>query len=760
MTTSTALVDTRARIKQLRLETLRRPPSRMAQLRHAFFLTLTIASLFIIEYVAAVKVAPASPHNGQELFTHMASSTGGLDTQPLPPQEALRSTKAPPQMSMQMSRNPRMEPLYSFVELGMMVGVPTNKTCDPTTQRWDCRVTEVCNEITKRCDYCSRDDQCTDFPAFDCKYAEGSSHNVCRHKSLLPNVSDVDVITSILAFIFCMMAGGGGVGGGSLLVPIFVVINRFLPQEAIPLSKATIFAGSIGNLILNVFKSHPYDHRRVLIDYETATVLEPIALYGTVVGVLFTRSFPEWFIFIALVSVLFLMSWKTIARAASLYRIETKESAMLEQARRRTDMEDAATSPTVPSSPRVGDVVIFSRGVVGEDGYVGDGQNNANSNGANNANGSNSNSSSSISSVGVGVGVGVGGDDGNDVGVGTEQKEEDDEIGEGQLNDDAALLGRSRPRRRRTGDRNEDDTIESVSDDDEDDRHPPPPPTYPRYPANVDMDMEDYDPTLAPLDDTVEPLPPPANDEERLAREAELEELTRDLESHSLMSYVILLVSNVIIVTTAVLLGGEGNGSIAGIACGSAVYWTLWALLLPIMVTITVVFAVRARNRYVRKVQLGFPFLRGDVMWTVRSLVIYPFVSFSAGVAAGMIGVGGGTIKAPLLLDLGLLPESTAATVAYMILFTSSCTTSQFLIHGMLQYDYAIWYCILGFFGTILGQILLQRLAKAYNRPSLLIFSIAAVTALGSTMLTVQGSFQLSDDVSHNKHMGFRHICE
>lgn len=42
----------------------------------------------------------------------------------------------------------------------------------------------------------------------------------------------------------------GGVGGGEILVPIFVFVFNFTIDNAIPLSKLTIFSGALTNILL------------------------------------------------------------------------------------------------------------------------------------------------------------------------------------------------------------------------------------------------------------------------------------------------------------------------------------------------------------------------------------------------------------------------------------------------------------------------------------------------------------------------------
>ena len=80
------------------------------------------------------------------------------------------------------------------------------------------------------------------------------------HKSLSP-LSPYDYCGFVLVAIASFLAAGAGVGGGGILVPIFVVVMGFAPKQAIPLSNVTIFGASIMNTILNVQKRHPTTNR-------------------------------------------------------------------------------------------------------------------------------------------------------------------------------------------------------------------------------------------------------------------------------------------------------------------------------------------------------------------------------------------------------------------------------------------------------------------------------------------------------------------
>lgn len=50
-----------------------------------------------------------------------------------------------------------------------------------------------------------------------------------------------------------------------------------------------------------------------------------------------------------------------------------------------------------------------------------------------------------------------------------------------------------------------------------------------------------------------------------------------------------------------------------------------------------------------------------DIHWTPRNSLLYPVLCSVAGVVAGLFGVGGGIVKGPLMLELGVCPEVSRA---------------------------------------------------------------------------------------------------
>lgn len=85
-------------------------------------------------------------------------------------------------------------------------------------------------------------------------------------------------------------------------------------------------------------------------------------------------------------------------------------------------------------------------------------------------------------------------------------------------------------------------------------------------------------------------------------------------------------------------------------------------------------------SEYNYRKSIGYPYHRKDIHWTSYIIVVYPLYALMSGILAGLLGIGGGLILGPLLLELGLHPTISTATSNFLVLFTASSTSIQFII--------------------------------------------------------------------------------
>ena len=222
----------------------------------------------------------------------------------------------------------------------------------------------------------------------------------------------------------------------------------------------------------------------------------------------------------------------------------------------------------------------------------------------------------------------------------------------------------------------------------------------------------------------------------------ELSELM-DKEKKTPMDKVLILSVMVAVVVGLNMLKGGGGMSPLGIKCGSASYWALTAVIIAWIAVISLWMRSELIEKWKLKCRINYKFMPGDIEWNERNTIIYPCLCFFAGFFAGMFGVGGGIVKGPLMLQMGVHPLVAAGTTAVMIMFTSVAATTMFIAFGTLTWDYAFFLFVVGLITTTVGQYGVGYLVDKYKRYSYISMSIGAVVFISTILMGLQSIFSL-----------------
>lgn len=242
----------------------------------------------------------------------------------------------------------------------------------------------------------------------------------------------------------------------------------------------------------------------------------------------------------------------------------------------------------------------------------------------------------------------------------------------------------------------------------------------------------------------------------------------------------------------ALMRGGHGASSIVGIENCSVGYWFLTFSVFPVCLAVTFWVGRDLRRLHQRKVELGYEYLPGMVQWNSKNSIVYPLCCFFAGCAAGLLGIGGGLVLGPMLLEMNVRkknmssiyltyrcanfcrysisfikvralrstetyihiqvrPQVSAATSSLMVLFTASCTSIQFAILGQLDMEYAAWFGSFTSLGAVIGVFAVQYAVQRLGRPSVIVLSLATVIFLSAILIP---SFAIPDLISDIKDEG------
>jgi uncharacterized membrane protein YfcA len=196
-------------------------------------------------------------------------------------------------------------------------------------------------------------------------------------------------------------------------------------------------------------------------------------------------------------------------------------------------------------------------------------------------------------------------------------------------------------------------------------------------------------------------------------------------------------------------------------ACGSSTYYLATFLTIPYVALFFFTYRRYLINMQAEKVQVGYVYLPGDVKWDNRSTVIYPVLCIFAGFFAGMFGVGGGIIKGPLMLEMGILPQVASANAAAMILFTTGTACLSFFLFGAIDTEVAGLLFFLGIVCTGAGQYYVGLAIKKANRSSLIVLSMGFVVVFSAILLTIRSIIDAATrEGGMSELMAMGQLCE
>lgn len=472
-----------------------------------------------------------------------------------------------------------------------------------------------------------------------------------KHKPLLP-LDNTDKVGFFFATIGLIIAAGGGIGGGGVLVPIYILIMRFSPKHAIPLSNITVFGGACANTILNVRKRHPLVDRP-LVDWDLILVMEPLTIAGALIGAFLNKLLPEAILVVSLVALLSFTAYKTLIKAVRMYKAETR--AILESSTR-------GVARTREDGTKESELTRLAR-----------------------------------------------------------EMDEDEEEAE----DEEQVV-----RLLENVDAHDDDINENGKGEEGDDVE------------NGGVATNKHDPKAADSSDDDDSTFSSAQD---LKNKEELAQILQEEKTIPMGNIQVLIVTFAFILIINLLKGGGAFKSPLGIRCGSPSFWTANGIMIVWILLVSFFARSYLVRRYEIKERCNYPYVEGDIKWDGRATIVYPIVCTAAGFFAGMFGVGGGIVKGPLMLAMGVHPKVSSASSACMILFTSFTATTSFVVFGLLDMEYAAICLILGFVATLVGQIGLFYLMQKYQRNSYIAFSIGGIVLLSAFLMTIQSLLSMAE---------------
>jgi len=219
-----------------------------------------------------------------------------------------------------------------------------------------------------------------------------------------------------------------------------------------------------------------------------------------------------------------------------------------------------------------------------------------------------------------------------------------------------------------------------------------------------------------------------------------------------------IAVTSVIVLVISLIKGGSHGSRF--VSCGSLGFWAVKLSTFPVLGYITWQIAKELVARHQLKEQVGYPYAKCEIKWTRHTASYYPTFCITAGIAAGLLGIGGGMLKGPIMLEMGLPPSVVSATAAYMLFWTTASTTIQFGIMGEMRWDYALLFFVVGGISSLFGQFVLGWAVAKYKKQYLITALITVVIGASTVFMGLSGAARTYQKYSHGQHLGAHSLCD
>jgi len=186
-------------------------------------------------------------------------------------------------------------------------------------------------------------------------------------------------------------------------------------------------------------------------------------------------------------------------------------------------------------------------------------------------------------------------------------------------------------------------------------------------------------------------------------------------------------------------------------------YWTPVPVFAAFMWTCGEILKERTRRRLACP---GYVALETDIQWDNHFLAKFPGYALAAGVAAGLLGIGGGMIQGPIFLDIGMEPQCATSATAFFILWTASSSTILWWTSGNIHWQLMLWVFCFGFVSGQIGRHGINKVIKETGRPSYVIFLLGTIIACACAAMVISGATTVIIDVVQKNTIFFLDLSE
>lgn len=145
--------------------------------------------------------------------------------------------------------------------------------------------------------------------------------------------------------------------------------------------------------------------------------------------------------------------------------------------------------------------------------------------------------------------------------------------------------------------------------------------------------------------------------------------------------------------------------------------------------------------------------------WKPWRLTIFWVLMLALGVLAGTIGLGGGVLISPVLLELHVHPQTAAATSTFITFFASTVATVAFGLDDRLNLQYMAVYAPICLVGGFFGVYVLSGLIKKYNITSIVSILMGVLVLLSAGLVIGFALRESIQDLVNGQPLTVESLC-
>ncbi|GIQ82974.1 transmembrane protein TauE-like [Kipferlia bialata] len=192
----------------------------------------------------------------------------------------------------------------------------------------------------------------------------------------------------------------------------------------------------------------------------------------------------------------------------------------------------------------------------------------------------------------------------------------------------------------------------------------------------------------------------------------------------------------------------------------SPLYWTLFWVKIALGCVTAVCLSLWVRRDWLKGVPVnlgGVASLSLQTPWEVSKFFLF---GVAAGAVAAMFGLGGGILKTPILLEVGVGGLVTRATSQTMILFTASSSFVQYALLGRIPFSMALPFFICGCLAFPTGMLVSKALMTRMNTQAVIPIIVGCVLAGSFVAIFLSTGIDTIMDTVDNGFEAFHSLCE